>query len=90
MWNDTFVQRDAESINGSRDKIGFIDAKGVVWSVIARDMPERQGRIALDFASVNGKRRSAQIKSVQLDELRALDEIAWRKLLANAAVIELE
>jgi hypothetical protein len=89
MWKDASVRRDSEVIP-NRDRIGFVDAKGVVWSVVARDMPEREGKMALDFASTTGKRRSAQIKAVQLDELRSLDDLAWRKLLANAGVIEME
>lgn len=90
MWNDASVQRDAEASNPNPDQVGFVDAKGVEWNVVWRDLPERRGKIALDFASANGKRRSAELKVEQLDELRRLDDLAWRTLLANAGVIEME
>ena len=90
MWNDATVQQDGDGMSAKRDRYGFVDAKGVEWSVAWRDLPERQGRVALDFASVTGKRRSAEIKAVQLEELDGLNDQAWRTLLANAAVIEME
>ena len=92
MWNDASVRRDHEAhiINVKPDRIGFVDAKGVEWKVAWRDLPDRRGRIALDFASATGKRRSAEIKAIQLDELRGMSDQAWRTLLANAAVIEME
>jgi hypothetical protein len=90
MWNDAGIRHDSEPLDANSDRIGFVDARGVEWKVQCRDMPERPGKIALDFASTTGKRRSAQIKAVQLDELRNLDDQAWRTLLADAGVIELE
>jgi hypothetical protein len=87
MWNDTIFQR--EGLDTNPDPIGFVDAKGVEWRVLCQDLPERHGRIALHFASENGKRRTAEIKASQLDELRGMDDLAWRTVLANAAVIEL-
>ena len=83
MTNDADVTR-------SMDQMGFIDAKGVSWRVALSDLPYRQGRVALDFASATGKRRSAQIKADQVEELRRMNDVAWRSMLANAAVIELE
>jgi hypothetical protein len=89
MWNEA-VQRDRESVNTNRDRFGFVDAKGVEWKVVWRDLPERRGRVVLEFASATGKRRSAEIRAVELEELRNFGDMAWRRLLANAAVIELE
>jgi len=86
MWNDAFIGRDTES---TQTNLGFVDKKGVEWRVAWRALPERSGRIALDFASATGKRRSAEIKAVQL-ELHSLSEQAWQTLLSNAAVIEME
>ena len=84
------MTHDAEVGRSSSDRAGFIDAKGVSWSVAWRDLPERRGRIALDFASATGKRRSAQVKADQIGALQNLNDQEWRTLLANAAVIEME
>jgi hypothetical protein len=90
MWNDAVFRRDVEPTKPNPRLTGFIDKKGVEWSVMLRELPERRGRIALDFASATGKRRSAEIQALQLEELRNLSEQAWQTLLANAAVIEME
>jgi len=90
MWHEALVRSDAQSSNAHRDAIAFVDAKGVTWKVACRDLPGRRGRLALDFASATGKRRSAEIQTLQVEELRALSDQAWQTLLANAAVIELE
>ena len=87
------VRRGAESNPPDTvniDRTGFLDAKGVSWSVAWRIVPERSGRIALDFASTTGKRRSAEIQAVHSEELRTMSEQEWRTFLANAAVIEYE
>ena len=90
MWNDAFLRLDTESTQANVELTGFVDKKGVEWRVAWRDLPERSGRIALDFASATGKRRSAHLKAAQLEELRSLNEQAWQTLLADAAVMELE
>jgi hypothetical protein len=90
MQNDAFPRRDAGSAASDHELTGFLDTKGIEWRVAWRDLPERRGRIALDFASANGKRRSAEVKATQLDELQCLSQQAWQTMLANAAVIELE
>ena len=89
MWNDVFLGRDTES-QTNYQQTGFVDRKGVEWKVAWRALPERRGRIALDFASVTGKRRTAEIQPAQLEALLSLSDQAWQALLANAAVIELE
>lgn len=90
MWNDAFLGRDIESSETNYNQTGFVDRKGVEWRVAWRDLPEHRGRIALNFASATGKRRSAEIKPEQIEALLSLSEHAWQALLANAAVIEME
>ena len=69
---------------------GFFDAKGVSWNVAWPSVPDAGGRIVLHFSSTTGKRRSAAIHAGNVAELRSMTDEAWRHLLANAAVIELE
>jgi hypothetical protein len=90
MWNDASHQhRESEVSDTNPARIGFVDAKGMEWKVLCRYLPERHGRVSLSFASANGKRRNAEVRAA-IDDLRSLDDHAWRGLLANAAVFELE
>ena len=90
MWSDANIRRDNEPANRDRPLTAFVDKRGVHWNVSLRELPDRHGRVALDFSSANGKRRSSQIHALQVEELQNLSEHAWQTLLANAAVIEME
>ena len=91
MWSDAMARRSPEPTTRSNPRLtGFHDKKGIEWSVALRELPDRRGRIALDFASATGKRRSAEIHAMQVEELLSLSEQAWQTLLSNAAVIEME
>src|SRR5688500_1448837 len=60
MWNEASVRRDHELSDTNRDRMEFVDAKGIEWRVLCRNLPEREDRIALHFASATGKRRNSE------------------------------